>query len=218
MSAIDADPQPERTLRRESRTWRLIRRILPLSRSIGSLFYLISVGLISTWIIAVFFGVGLFSLMPRPANLATGSSLGSARSNPWSAETPWLMQSTSRLDRLSAQPFSEPPQPIRDAGPHENRPTIVPENQNIANVNPHLMPPEQAAGRVFSNIGEPPPASSPEGETPAVPARPTPLQAFHSDLSHKRHSQRPVKNRMPSSHPPLQAIQDVMQKHSRLLK
>jgi len=38
----------------------------------GSLFYLISVGLIASWIIAVFFGFGLFFLMPRSAKLAFG--------------------------------------------------------------------------------------------------------------------------------------------------
>src|SRR5438105_13806651 len=104
MSASGADPQSEsEPFRRESRIWGLIRRTLPLGRSIGSVFYLISVGLIAGWIIAVFFGVSIFSLMPRSAKLASGLSPGETSSNDPSAETPWLMQSTSRLDRLSGQ-------------------------------------------------------------------------------------------------------------------
>src|SRR5947207_155307 len=95
MSATGADPQPERTpFPRESRTWRLIRRTRPLGRSIGSLFYLISIGFIATWIIGVFFGAGLFFLMPRSAKLAPGSSPGTTDFNASSAETPWLVRST----------------------------------------------------------------------------------------------------------------------------
>jgi len=68
MSATGTDPQPERTrLRRESRIWRLIRRTVPLGKSIGPLSYLISVGLIATWIIVVFFGAGLAFLIHRSA-------------------------------------------------------------------------------------------------------------------------------------------------------
>src|ERR1700730_16841002 len=105
MSATGADPQSDRTrLRRESRTWRLTRRALVLGRSIGSMFYLISVGLIASWIIAVFFGVGLFSLVPESANLESGLSPGGASFDTSPAETPWLMQSTRRLDRLSSGP------------------------------------------------------------------------------------------------------------------
>src|SRR5437763_13467206 len=116
MSATSADPQAERTrLRGESRTWGLIRRTLPLGRSMGSLFYLITLGLIASWTVAVFFGVGLFSLMPRSAKLASGLSPGATSFNASSAETPWLTQSTTRLDALSSQPPAERPQPMGDA-------------------------------------------------------------------------------------------------------
>src|SRR5271166_3204293 len=126
MSAAGPDPQPERTgLRRESRIWRLIRRTLPLGRSIGSLFYLISVGLIAGWIIAVFFGVSFFFLMPRSVKLEPGVSPSSTNLNASSAEAPSLMEATSRVDRLSTPPLPEsplpespppePPQPTGDA-------------------------------------------------------------------------------------------------------
>src|SRR5438477_2743022 len=104
MSASGADPQSEsERLRRERRIWGLIRRTLPLGRSIGSVFYLISVGLIAGWIIAVFFGVSIFSLMPRSARLASGLSPGGTSFYDLLAETPWIMESMSRMDQLYSQ-------------------------------------------------------------------------------------------------------------------
>src|SRR5438477_11332597 len=124
MSATGADPQSEsERRRRESRTWGLIRRTLPLGRSLGSLFYLISVGLIAGWVIAVFFGVGLFFLMPRSAKLASGLSPAVTSFDASSPDTPVLMQSTSRLDQLS----SPLPPPMGDA---------------VGKVNPRQMPAE----------------------------------------------------------------------------
>src|ERR1700720_4728106 len=119
MSATGADPQAERPrLREESRTWGLIRRTLPLGKSIGSLAYLTSVGLIASWIIVVFFGVGLFFLLPRSAKLASGWSPGG---NSFDASV-WLTQSTSRLDRLSDPPPAA--QPMGDAAADKGRPEI----------------------------------------------------------------------------------------------
>jgi hypothetical protein len=57
----------------------------------GSLFYLIAVGLIGSWIIAVFFGVGLFFLIPRSAKLTPGLSPGGrlpSRLNRWAMPLP----------------------------------------------------------------------------------------------------------------------------------
>src|SRR5215471_19011524 len=117
MSATGADPQSQRALPRESQTWRLVRRALPLGRSIGSLGYLISVGVVACWIIAVFFGASLFFLMPRSAKLVTGSSMdGGDRLSASSDQMPWLLQSTSRLYRLAAPaPFASG-QPIGGTG------------------------------------------------------------------------------------------------------
>src|SRR5271163_5188253 len=116
MSATGADPQSESTrLRRESRTWGLIRRTLPLGRSIGSLLYLVSIGLIAGWIIAVFFGVGFFFLMPRSAKLEPGVSPNITSFNASSPEAPSLREATSGVDRLSTPPLPESPQPTGDA-------------------------------------------------------------------------------------------------------
>src|SRR5271167_3740019 len=138
MSATGADHQAERTqLREESRTWGLIRRTLPLGRSIGSLFYLISVGVIASWIVAVFFGVGLFFLMPRSAKLEPGLRPAGTSFDTSSAQTPSLTQSTSRLDRFSSPPPPEAPQPMGD---------------DAVKANPHQMP---AEATIAHAAGEP---------------------------------------------------------------
>src|ERR1700730_1664398 len=137
MSATGADPQAERPrLRRESRTWGLIRRTLPLGKSIGSLAYLTSVGLIASWIIVVFFGVGLFFLMPRSAKVESGLSPGGT-----SFDAPlWLTQSTSKFDRLSGPPAAGAARPRGDAGGHKGRPVVVPGSPITAAVNPQPAP------------------------------------------------------------------------------
>src|SRR5258708_7572803 len=143
MSATGADPQSEGTrLRGGSRTWGLIRRTLPVGRSIGSLSYLISVGLIASWIIAVFFGVSLFFLMPRSAKLASGLSPGDTRFDDSSAKAPWLMQSTSRLDRLSSPSTPEPAQPTSNAAADKGRPVVVPSSPTTASIDPSRAPAE----------------------------------------------------------------------------
>jgi hypothetical protein len=139
MSATGADPQAEHTrLRGENRTWGLIRRTLRLARSIGSVFYLVSVGLIAGWIVAVFFGVGLFFLVPRSVKLEPGLSPAGGGLDGLSAQTPWLTQPTSRLDRLSSLPPPEPPQPMGD---------------DAGNANPHQGPAEAA---IAHTADEPP--------------------------------------------------------------
>lgn len=235
MSATGADPQTERTrLRRESRTWGLIRRTLPLGRSMGSLFYLISVGLIASWIIAVFFGVGLFFLMPRSAKLASGLSPGAASFDASSAETPWLKQSTNRLDRLSGPPSPEPPKPVGDAVADKSRPVVVPGSPITANINP---PPAPTEATIAHTTEEPPgqaltversTISAATGEAAPTPVPPSQLstapesrgasQSSHSPSSRKALERRPSNARRAQPHAPVSAIQDVLQKHSRLLK
>jgi hypothetical protein len=230
MSATGADPQSERTpLRRESRTWGLIRRTLPLGRSMGSLFYLISVVLIASWIIAVFFGVGLFFLMPRSAKLASGLSPGGTNFD----ASLWLMQSTSRLDRLSDPPPAGPAQPMGDAAADKGRPVVAPGSPITANVNPQPGP---AKATIAHTIDEPPghaltvelgTISAASGEAGPMPApqsqlstAPEPQRASQSSRSPS--SRKPLERRPPTTrkaqHAPVSAIEDVLQKHSRLLK
>ena len=243
MSATGADPQSERTqLRGGSRTLGLIRRALPLGRSIGSLFYLISVGLIAGWTIAVFFGVGLFFLMPRSAELAAGLSLSGTSFNSPFAGTPWLMESTRRLDRLSSAPPPEPPRPVGDAAADEGRPVVVPGSPTTANVNPLAPPAEARIAHTIDEPPEPPPGlnrgqaltvelgtiSAAAGETAPMPAprtqlppAPEPRDASQSSRfpsPRKPLERRPSNTRTAQPHAPVSAIEDVLQRHSRLLK
>jgi hypothetical protein len=248
MSATGADPRSEDTrLRAGSRTWGLIRRTLPLGRSIGSLSFLISVGLIASWIIAVFFGSSLFFLMPRSAKLASGLSPGGTRFDGSSAETPRLMQSTSRLDLLSSPSTPDPAQPASNAAADKGRPVVVPRSLITASpitatMNPYRVPAEATIAHAADEPPEPAPGlnrgqaltvelgtiSAASVETAPMPAAqsqpstpPEPRgasQPSHSRSSRKQLERRPSDVRTAQPHAPMSAIQDVMQKHSKLLK
>jgi hypothetical protein len=243
MFATGADPQSERTrFRAGSRIWGLIRRTLPLGRSIGSLFYLISVGLIAGWVIAVFFGVSFYFLMPGSAKLVPGLNPDSTRFSDSSAETLRLTQSTSRLDRLSGPPPPEPPHPMVDDAADKGRPVLAPGSLITANVKPHPMPAEATAARTIGQPTEPAPGlnrgqaltvelgtlSAAPGEVAPVPSpqtrpstAPEPRGASpssHSRSSRKPLARRPANTRTAQPHAPVNAINDVLQKHSHVLK
>jgi hypothetical protein len=243
MSATGADPQSDRTrLRRESRTWRLIRRTLPFCRSIGSSFYLISVALIASWTIAVFFGVSLFFLVPGSANLKSGLSPGGASFDASSAETPWLMQSTRSLDRLSRAPPPEAPKPMGDAAADKGRPVVVPGNPVTRNLNPlpapaqannaHTIdePPEPAPGlnrgqaltvelgTISAATADAAPMVAPQGQLSTAPEPRGASQPSHSPASRKPLQRRSSNTRTAQPHAPVSAIQDVLQKHPRVLR
>ncbi len=228
MSATGTDPQAERTrVRGESRTWRLIRRTRPLGRSIGSLFYLISVGLIASWIIVVFFGVALFSLMPRSANLTSGLSQGGTTFDASSRS----IQATSRLDELSNLSPPGPAQPMADAAADKAQP---PGSPNTANVNPHPAPPEATIahtidepsghalavelGTISAASGEAAPMPAPQSQLSTAPEPRGASQSSRSSSSRKPLERRPSNTRTVQPHAPVSAISDVLHKHSRLLK
>jgi hypothetical protein len=217
MSATGADPQSDRTrLHRESRTWGLIRRTLPLGRSIGSLSYLISVGLIATWLIAVFFGVGLFFLKPQPAKPGSGASPASPYLNAASAEAPLLMQSTSRLDRLSTLPPSWPSQPMDGAAADKVRPVLPPGNENMADVNPQVL--LAAPSAIPAALDEAAPMLAPQNQLSTPPEPRGSSRPVHPASSRKPPERRTANIRTALPHAPVNAIQDVLQKHSGLLK
>jgi hypothetical protein len=223
MSATGADPQAERTqLREESRTWGLIRRTLPLGRSAGSMFYLISVGLIASWIVAVFFGVGLFFLMPRSAKLEPGLKPGGTSFD----ASLWLTQATSRLDRLSNLPPPAPAQPMGDDAVKVN-PHQMPAEATIAHT--AGRPPEPAPGlnrgqpltvelgTISAAIGEAAPTPAPQSQLSTAPKPRGASQSFHSP-SRKPIERRPSNTRPAQRHAPVSAIEDALKKHSHLLK
>jgi hypothetical protein len=239
MSATGANHQSERTpLRRESRTWGLIRRTLTLGRSMGSLSYLISVGLIASWIIAVFFGVGLFFLMPRSAKLASGLSPGGSSFD----ASLWLTQATSRLDRLSNLRPPAPTQPMGDAAADRGRPVVGPGSPTTAKVIPlpapaqktiaHTLdePPEPASGlnrgqaltvglgTISAATGEAVPSPAPPSQLSTAPEPRGAPQSSRSSSVRKPLERRPSNARTAQPHAPVSAIQDVLQKHSHVIK
>jgi hypothetical protein len=235
MSATGADPQSERTrFRAGSRIWGLVRRTLPLGRSIGSLFYLISVGVIASWIIAVFFGVSLFFLMPRSAKLASGLRPNDTSFDASSAETPWLMQSTGRLDRLSSLPRPGPPQAMGDAAAEKDQPIVVPGSPITAKVNQHQRPPEATIahtaeeppgqaltvelGNASAATSEALPMLAPQGQLSTAPEPRGASQSSRSPSPRKPLERRSSNTRTAQPHAPVNAIEDVLQKHSRILK
>jgi hypothetical protein len=235
MSATGADPQSERTrFRAGSRIWGLVRRTLPLGRSIGSPFYLISIGLIASWIITVFFGVSFYFLMPGPGKLGPGPIPDSTRFSDSPAETPWLTQSTSRLDRLSSPSPPEPPRPVGDAAADKGRPILAPGSPITADVKPNPRPAEGTTahtidepsaqtlsvelGTISAAVGEPAPAPSPQNQLSAAPEPRGALPSPHSRSSRKPLARRPSNTRTAQPHAPVNAIEDVLQKHSRLLR
>jgi len=218
MSATGADHQSERTqLREESRTWGLIRRTLRLGRSIGSLFYLISVGLVASWIVVVFFGVGLFFLMPHSVKLEPGLRPAATSFDASSAQTPSLTQSTSRLDQFSSLPPPEAPQPMGDdaakANPHQ-----MPAEPTIAHAarEPPAQPLTVELGAISAATGEA--ASMPAQSQPSAAPKPRgPSQSSHSP-PRKPPERRASNTRRAQPHAAVSAIEDVLQKHSGLLK
>jgi hypothetical protein len=243
MFATGADPQSERTrFRAGSRIWGLVRRTLPLGRSIGSLFYLVSVGLIASWIIAVFFGVSFYFLMPGSAKLGPGLNPDSTRFIDSSAKTPGLTQSTNRLDRLSSPPPPEQPHPMGDNAEDKGRPVLAPGSPITANVKPHPMPAEATTAHTIDGPPEPAPGlnrgqaltvelgtlSAAAGEAAPVPSPQTqpsiaPEPRGASPSSHSRSSRkplvrRPANIRTAQRHAPVNAIEDVLHKHSHVLK
>jgi hypothetical protein len=231
MFATGADPKSEPTrLHEESRAWGLIRRTLPFGRSIGSLSYLISVGLIAIWIIAVFFGVGLYVVMPRSVKLEPGLRPGGTNLNASSAETPWLMPSTGRLDRLATPAPSEPP-PMGDVAADIGSLVAVPASQITANADPFPMPAEAAIantvdqpreqaelGTTSTVIGTAAPIFTSQSQPSAAPEPRGSPRSPHSPSSHKPLERGRANARTARPHAPVKAIQDVLQRHSRLLK
>jgi hypothetical protein len=245
MSATGAHARSERTqLYWQSRAWRLIRKTVPRGSSIGSTFYLIPVGLTATWIIAVFFGMSLLFLMPRSAQLASSSSPESTSSSAASAETSRSIQSTSSPEQLSAAPAprlplsGSPQQPGDGAAPQLGGPS----GQNPALLGLSVMPAEPTAAHAvnagrdqaasvepaiaFAPIGDKASKPSPEHRAHMATGPRSPAQPHAS--SRRRPGQKPAssltpptltpRTLTPPTHPPLQAIQDVLQKHSRVVR
>jgi hypothetical protein len=106
MFVIDPDRLWESAgLRRDRIIQPIIRKALALSKSLGPILYLVSVGVIAIWVIGVFFGLGFFFLMHHHSEKeASHLGIGNAHLSASLVESPWVFQSMIRLDRLFPQP------------------------------------------------------------------------------------------------------------------
>src|SRR5713101_6773796 len=235
MSVTGADrPSEPAGLLTERRTQTIIRKIPGLRTSLSPLLYLISVGLIATWVTGVFFGVGFSFLMPRSERLVSGLSVSSTDFSVSLAESPWLLQAMTRLDHLFPEPsqligngaeatpddrHQSATEPSKPVAVEIGQQAVVPAKPGIGQIarelegralSADLRDPSPALSEV---VPLPPPRIQPSGATGPQSM----VQSSHS-VSSRKALQRPTDNRTPQSHAPVQAIQDVLQKHSRLLK
>jgi hypothetical protein len=154
----------------------------------------------------------------------------------------WLTQATSRLDRLSNLPSPAPAQPMGDAAADKGRPVVGRGSPITAKVIPLSAPAEKTIAHTIDEPPEPAPGLNRGqpltvelGTISAATGEAIPSFAPPSQLSIAREprgapqssrtppSRKPLERRLPNTrtaqpHGPVRAIQDVLQKHSRLLK
>jgi hypothetical protein len=176
-------------------------KAVALSKSLGPLLYLVWSGVIAVWVVGVFFGVGFFFLTHRSDKQAIQLGVGGAHLVTLLPESPGVYQSISGSDRFLTQP-SEAATPERKqiAATADRKGTALNDLQQVA--------PAEPATDASAEELEPLDALGPRSAT----------QSLLPALPHKPRQARSVNSRTPQPHPPVQAIQDLLQMHSELLK
>jgi hypothetical protein len=211
-------------LHKGRRTQTTTRRTFALGKSLSAILYLISIGLIATWIIGVFFGTGFFflTLPERP-----GSHLAVGRTDigVFSAESPWLLEAMIRLDPPFPEPFAKPAQlagnKAQTGFADRDRTVGTPGGQSAVEIDRRgtaLAAPELEGGALFVDPGELARVSPPQNRSSASTSLPSAAESPHSASSRKRHQRPPTDTRTPQTHAPVQAIKDVLHKHTRPVK
>jgi hypothetical protein len=193
-------------------------------KSLNSLPYLISVSLIATWVVGVFFGVGFLFLVSGLGVGGPDLTVSLAESSGVLEEAPSLLEHEepgNPLEDSAARMQSTRPNQLTDTGSQKgtgdrDQAFVTPSKQNAMEMG------QQAASAAFAT------APLAEGELTAVPLLRNPssgatvprgvAQPAHSTSTREQHHRRPANTRTTAPHPPVQAIQDVMQKHSKLFK
>src|SRR5690348_4766629 len=104
MSVHGADRRSEPAqFRTDLRLQSVSRKTLRSGRCVGPVVYLVSLGLIASWIIGVFFGVGFFSLAHRSAKLVSGLGVRGTDISVELAQSTWPPQSGTSRPVLSAE-------------------------------------------------------------------------------------------------------------------
>jgi hypothetical protein len=158
--------------------------------------------------------------MPRSAKLASGLSPGVTSFDASSADRPVLMPSTSRLDQLP----SPLPLPMGDAAAKLNprqmpaEATIAPAIDEPASGLNSGQAPTVELGTISAAAGQAAPPPAPQIQLPTAPAPRGVSLSSRSPPSRKPLERRPSNTRTAQRHAPVNAIEDVLQKHSRVLK
>jgi hypothetical protein len=211
-------------LHKGRRTQTSTRKTLTLGKSLSPILYLISIGLIATWIIGVFFGTGFFFLTP-PERQGSHLAVGRTDIGVFSTESPSLLEAMIRLDPLFPEPFAKPAQlagnKAQTGFADRDRTVSTPGGQSAVEIDRQgtaLAAPELEGGALFVDPGELAPVSPPQNRSSASTSLQSGAESPHPASSRKRHQRPPTDTRTPHTHAPVRAIQDVLQKHSRLVK
>jgi len=204
-------------LHRDRITYPIIRKTLALSKSLGPILYLVSVGVIATWVIGVFIGVGFFFQMPHHLEkVASHLGIGSTHLGAL-----WVDSRRIPFPQLS----ETAPGPIvaaldiEIAGYGDRRKMARAERTADPNATDLEDRPLSADLRTAPGmLGEaslalPPPNQPFDAIEPSNAA-----QLPQAVSSHKPHQDRPTNTRTSQPHAPVQAIQDLLQKQPQLLK
>jgi hypothetical protein len=198
----------------------VIREALARAKSLGSALYLVAVGFTAIWVIGVFFGVGLLSLMyPRTPKDASEFGVGSAHLSASLVENPWLL-SVTKADELSLEPSA-------GALGDWSQVIAVPDQKNEHGVfqDPRLA--ARANPLADQNTAKPegrprapesgPAPSVPDEQLLGFPARIQPAEAIGPRAAAPPQRSRQLRSAS-GGKAPVQAIQDLLQKQPRLLK
>lgn len=202
-------PSEPAALRRDRIAHPIIRKTLARAKSLGPILYLVSVGVIATWVIGIFFGVGFFFLVHHHSeNDASRLGIGGVHLSASLAESPWVLQSMTGPDRLFPQPFEV-------ASGDWDLTVAAPDKKNIAMEGRPLLADLETIPRV---LGELSPFSRPPSQPSDAIGPSSAAQSPQSASPHKPSQARPTNTRTSQPHAPVQAIQELLQKHSQLLK
>jgi hypothetical protein len=211
-------------LHKGRRTQTSTRKTFTLGKSLSPILYLISIGLIATWIIGVFFGAGFFFLM-LPQRPVSHLAVGRTDTGVFSTEIPWLLEAMIRRDPLFPEPFAKSAQLAGDKARTEfadrDRTVSTPGGQSAVEIDRQgtaLAAPELEGGALFVDPGELARVSPPQNRSSASTSLPSAAESPHSASSRKRHQRPSTDTRTPQTHAPVQAIRDVLQKHTRPVK
>ena len=179
----------------------IIRKAFALSNSLSPFLFLVSYGVIAAWVIGVFFGVGLFYLMHRPEKQAIQLGVGGVHLVTLLPESPGVYQSITGWDRSLTKPSEA-------ATSDNNQPAATADMKGAAPNDRQQMAPAEPATDPGAEELEPLDSLGPRSAT----------QSLLPASRHKPRQARSVNGRTLQPHPPVQAIQDLLQMHSELLK